>query len=151
MEVALDERRSDDREHLVEPRSELAEGGRIVGAGERSDLGDHLLAVVAGVQHRAVGERRPVHRVEWLDLHVAVDLGTGGRERRAQQLGHRDHRRSGVDVESGFGEHAGPPARRRFALQDRDVVAAADEVGGGRQPAQPGTDDDDAHVRPRAG
>ncbi len=49
------------------------------------------------------------------------------------------------------GEHAGAAARDGFALEHRDVVAPADEVGGGRQAAQPGADDDDSHVRPRVG
>ncbi len=56
-----------------------------------------------------------------------------------------------IDAEPLLGEHTCPPARHRFALEHGDLVTAPHQLRGRRQPAEPGADHDDAHVRSPAG
>ena len=149
--VDVDEVRHADRVDLAQPFTELVEGTRLAGVGEVPDLLGHRLPVVTHAQLGAVGERRPVHRVEWVERDVARHVGPGGGERVSQQVGHREHRRAAIDAKPLLDEHTCPPARHRFALEHGDLVTTPHEMGGSRQTAEPGADHDDAHVRSPAG
>ena len=48
-----------------------------------------------------------------------------------------------VEPEAVLGDHPGAPTRDGVALDDRHVVARADQVRGRGEPAEAGTDDDD--------
>ena len=79
-------------------------------------------------------------------VDVVGHVGAGGGEHVGEQAGHRQHGRPVVEPEPVPLDQPGPPAGPVAALEDGDVVAVADEVGGGGQPAEPGADDDDAHA-----
>ena len=79
-------------------------------------------------------------------LDVVGHLGAGGGEHVGEQVRHRQHGRPVVEPEPVALDDAGPAAGTVAALDDRDVVAVADEVGGGGEPAEPGADDDDART-----
>ncbi len=48
------------------------------------------------------------------------------------------HGRPGIELETRLGEHAGAPAGDRVALEHGDLMAAVAQVGGGREPTEPG-------------
>ena len=134
---------------LLQPVAEPPERLRLLGVGEPPDLLGHRLAPVPDEQRRAVGVHRPVHRVDRLDGDEVGHVRTGGVERVSEQVRHGQHGRAVVEPEAVGDHHPGTAARRRLALDDRDVVAPVGEVRGGRQSTEPGADDDDAHQRSR--
>ena len=121
------------------------------GPGELADLLGHRLAPVADVEHGPVGVRGPVHRIDRAQRDVVGHVGAGGGEHVGQQARHRQHGRPVVEPEPGPLDHPGPAARAGVALEDEHVVAVADQVGGGGQPAEAGADDDDLHQTSRVG
>ena len=148
VDVAVDERRHLDSVQLVEPGAEALEPGGIVGPGECADLLDHALTFVPHVELAAVLVAGAVHRVDRFERDVVGHLPTYRGERLLQQLGHREHRRPVVErVAERVVDKAGPATGPGAAFEHGDVVTGPDEVGGGRQSTEPGTDDDDPHPR----
>ena len=147
IEVDVDEVRHLDPVEALQPVGEAAERLCVVRSAERPDLLGHRLAAASDVQRRTVVEHGAVHRVDRVEAHEVGEIGTGGGERGAEHIGHRQRRRTGVELEPRLGEHAGAPARNRVALEHGDLMAAVAQVSGGGEPTESGADDDDAHVR----
>jgi hypothetical protein len=72
-------------------------------------------------------------------------LDPDGGEALLDELGHGQHRRSGVEAVASLLEHAGPPARIGLALDDHHIVAVAAQMARRRQPTEAGAEHDDAH------
>ena len=148
IEVDVDEVGHLDPVEALQPVGEAAERLRVRGPAERPDLLGHRLATASDVQGRTVAEHGAVHRVDRVEAHEVGEVGTGRGERGAEHLGHRQRRRTGVELESRLGEHAGTPTRNRIALQHGDLMTAVAQVSGGGQAPESGAHDDDSHVRP---
>jgi hypothetical protein len=77
---------------------------------------------------------------------VVVEARAGGGERGLEQSDHREDSGPGVDPEALLLDDAGASAGNGLPVDHDDLVAAADEVAGGRQPAKPGPHHDGAHA-----
>ena len=91
-------------------------------------------------QLAAVGEARPVGRIELAQTDEVGHVGAGGSEGGGQQVRHRHHGRAGVEAVPVAFLAAGPTAGAIAALDDLDVPPSPGEVACRGQPAQAGTD-----------
>ena len=140
--VAIEERRYLHAAEAAEPVAVAVETLGLVGAADASNLGGHLASVGPYPQLGAVGEAGTVGGVQPGEGEVVVHLGARGRERRSQQVGHGQDRRTGVEAEAVPLEPAGPAAGLVEPLDDLDVPPGAGQVARGGQTAEAGADDD---------
>jgi hypothetical protein len=131
----------------------------LAGAGEGADLGLHRVAVRAQRQLAAVGEPRPVRRIQPGQAQVLGQWLADRGERFFEELRHGQHARAGVHGVAVEAPLPGAAARDVRLLQERDPASRPEQVQGRRKPGQPGPDDDDvvgravdrAHVSTSAG
>src|SRR5262249_57387525 len=110
-----------------QPGAEPLERGSFLPAGEPSDLLHHRLPVRPDAQIAAVGEARPVRRVETPERDMVVEPGAGGGKGLLEQADHGQDSGPRIDPEATVLDDAGAPARHRFPVDHDDLVAAPGE------------------------
>ena len=91
------------------------------------DLGGRRVGVGVDVKRGAVRVERAVERVDGLQVQPVLHPLSNAVERVRDQIGHREHRRAGVEAIPGKLQHPGTSARGGFAFQQRHLPAGAGE------------------------
>ena len=132
----------DEVAHLVavERRDEVdvAAVARSLGGGDHAlDLVGHRVDVGVHVELGAVGVEGAVERLDGDEVEPVVHVLADGGERVADQVGHREDGRSGVEAEAGVLDEAGSPAGDALALEDGDLRPAPASRRAHERPASP--------------
>ena len=86
---------------LVSHDAQLQVGVGLPASGEPFDLGDHRRRLGVHVQRAAVGEHRVIGRVHRQQFEAIGQRFSDRREGVVDDVGHRQHRRSGVEAVAG--------------------------------------------------
>ena len=148
VEVAVDERRHLELVQLRQPVAEPMELARPRASREVADLVRHRVAPVTHVQRRAVFEAGAVHGVDGVQREEVVHVRADRREAVADELGHRQHRRAGVEAVAAHLERTGAPAGDRRAFEHQHVVPASAQMTRRAEAAEARADHHHSHDQP---